>query len=173
MTNSNDRPGDLRWCSWCERDLPRDTEHFYRVKTGVNAGRFSAICIECYSKHAKTPEYRRRNRIRCKGKESLWRRDRNRRLDTKLRSDYGIDLNTYNRLLLEQGGKCRICRGLNPSAKRLGVDHDHETGVVRGLLCFMCNMAIGYLKHDPEILTNAIDYLKNHANIKPFAKELA
>lgn len=51
---------------------------------------------------------------------------------------YGIDAAEYKRLLDLQGGKCAICRS-RPKSKRLAVDHDHQTGEVRGLLCSRCN----------------------------------
>jgi hypothetical protein len=51
---------------------------------------------------------------------------------------YGLTSADYDTLLEAQGGKCAICRG-RPQSKRLAVDHDHNTGAVRGLLCSRCN----------------------------------
>lgn len=51
---------------------------------------------------------------------------------------YGLEAGDYDRLLALQGGRCAICRA-RPKTKRLAVDHDHKTGVVRGLLCSRCN----------------------------------
>jgi Recombination endonuclease VII len=45
-------------------------------------------------------------------------------------------------MLEEQNNKCKICSGSNPNGHRLGVDHDHKTGKVRGLLCYSCNIAL-------------------------------
>jgi len=58
--------------------------------------------------------------------------------DRQLRRDYGITEAQYEAILAQQNGVCAIC--FRPPKKlRLGVDHDHKTGRVRGLLCFRCN----------------------------------
>ena len=58
---------------------------------------------------------------------------------------YGIMPEEYDRLYKEQGGRCSIC-GIHQSKlkKALGVDHDHDTKLIRGLLCYKCNLGIGY-----------------------------
>lgn len=68
-------------------------------------------------------------------------------------------LEEYNKLLELQNSSCGICGGKD-SAKRLAVDHDHETGKIRGLLCSKCNRALGYLNDDKELLRKAISYLE-------------
>lgn len=59
-----------------------------------------------------------------------------------------------------QGGRCLIC-GAQP--KRLHVDHCHATGLVRGLLCGLCNRGIGAFRDDPRLLRAAIAYLERVA----------
>jgi len=60
----------------------------------------------------------------------------------------------------EQRGSCAICgKGEAENGKALAVDHDHESGVVRGLLCDHCNLALGRFQDSPEILRRALDYL--------------
>ncbi len=71
---------------------------------------------------------------------------------------YGIDVPDYERMLEEQGGGCYIC-GKKPDKRALAIDHDHETGKVRGLLCSNHNRAIGLLNDDITILAKAIQYL--------------
>ncbi|MBE3042995.1 endonuclease VII domain-containing protein [Candidatus Bathyarchaeota archaeon] len=58
-----------------------------------------------------------------------------------------------------QNHVCVICGGTN-GKKRLAVDHDHRTGVIRGLLCNRCNQALGLMRDSYELLTNAIKYLQ-------------
>jgi hypothetical protein len=70
---------------------------------------------------------------------------------------YGITRADYQRLFQEQGEVCKICG----QSARLGVDHDHVTGRVRGLLCHKCNAGIGLLCEDVEVLRRAISYLED------------
>lgn len=80
----------------------------------------------------------------------------------KLRMDYGISIETYESMLKEQNECCKICETHQSKLKRrLAVDHCHTTGEVRGLLCHLCNQAIGQFKEDPEILEKAIKYLRD------------
>ena len=75
-----------------------------------------------------------------------------------LKHQYGITPENYTQLLLGQGGVCAICSA-PPGVKRLGVDHDHKTGRVRGILCDLCNTAIGQLGDSPQRLYRAAEYL--------------
>jgi DNA-directed RNA polymerase subunit RPC12/RpoP len=83
----------------------------------------------------------------------------------KLKSTYGIGLEEVTTLLESQEYKCVICqRKLSIKVKskdlRAYVDHDHKTGVVRGVLCVHCNSLIGYSRENKTVLLAAIDYLK-------------
>ena len=78
-----------------------------------------------------------------------------------LRLSYGMSLDDYYTLLKEQKGVCAICKRPNRNGARLCVDHDHRTGVVRGLLCTQCNAILGYIDDSPIILKGAIKYLEN------------
>ena len=82
--------------------------------------------------------------------------------DRMMIKNYGIDLSTYDRMYLEQGGVCKICSLPQKSTRneRLCIDHDHETGKVRGLLCDGCNRGIGLLKDDYRIIERAASYLR-------------
>jgi hypothetical protein len=81
---------------------------------------------------------------------------------------YGITYEDYNDLVKLQGNLCAICgepetaRAWNDKSKSktLHVDHDHETGQVRGLLCQKCNTGLGGLKDDIKLLKLAIEYLE-------------
>ena len=74
---------------------------------------------------------------------------------------FGITLDEYESMLESQGGVCAICKQPERGnrAKRLAVDHCHETGVIRGLLCQSCNRALGLFKDDVDLLNAAINYL--------------
>jgi Recombination endonuclease VII len=72
-----------------------------------------------------------------------------------LKRKYGLTLEAFDELLASQGGGCAICGRPEPD----NVDHDHETGRVRGILCFTCNVAIGLIGEDEERLNGALSYL--------------
>lgn len=74
-----------------------------------------------------------------------------------LRQEYGLTVAAFAQMEVAQGGACAIC-GETPS-KRLHVDHCHETGRVRGLLCQACNVGLGFFRDDPGRLTRAVGYL--------------
>ena len=93
----------------------------------------------------------------------------------QLRRHYKMTLEQYEALLLQQNGRCAICRKFethqfNNITRRLSVDHCHETNQVRGLLCARCNMAIGQFNDDWLLLENALEYLtywhSKHASSK-------
>ena len=68
-------------------------------------------------------------------------RDPERERDLRLQRLYGITSAQYDQMLEAQGGRCAVCRRL-PGKTRLNVDHDHKTGLVRGLLCWTCNRRV-------------------------------
>lgn len=70
---------------------------------------------------------------------------------------YGVTVEQYESMLAAQDSRCAICR--RESDKPLCVDHNHETGAVRGLLCWHCNIALGKLQDDPEVVRAALEYL--------------
>jgi len=76
---------------------------------------------------------------------------------------YGIDKDEWYWMLKEQNFQCKICnRKLDAgnTANNVCIDHDHETGRVRGMLCKPCNSFIGLAQEDVSILNSAIVYLK-------------
>lgn len=76
----------------------------------------------------------------------------------KLRKKFGWTIDDYNSQLTKQGGRCGICME-RPASKRLGTDHCHKHGNVRGLLCDRCNTGLGLFRDDPDILRMALFYL--------------
>ena len=80
-----------------------------------------------------------------------------------LKSSYGITLERYTEILASQNGKCIICDIRGVDTKRgLAVDHDHETGKLRDLLCDKCNRGLGHFNDSPELLRKAMKYLLRH-----------
>ena len=129
-------------------------------------------------KKARDAEYRARNRDKAVARARKWREDNPERTkalhrarylamrdqirDTNLRKKYRIPLVAYEAMLENQGGVCAICFGAQIKGKSMCVDHDHETGSVRSLLCDSCNNGLGRFKDSPRLLRLAIAYLEKH-----------
>lgn len=85
-----------------------------------------------------------------------------------LKARFGISLDDYKKMLEKQEGKCAICGVTenNTIGERkdwsFAVDHDHETGKIRGLLCNNCNRGLGLLKDNIELLRKAASYVEEH-----------
>lgn len=80
----------------------------------------------------------------------------------KLKTKYGITIDTYNYMMVMQSDRCAICL-TDDKGDRYDfwcVDHDHTTGKVRGLLCHPCNTALGKFQDDQLILSAAVEYLR-------------
>lgn len=103
-----------------------------------------------------------RNRLARKP-ESL-RRYRQARRDRALAKRYGVSLEWYYQQLRVQDNKCAICGSSDPKASRelFSVDHCHNTGAVRQLLCGECNLGLGKFLDNPELLEKAAAYLRKH-----------
>ena len=85
--------------------------------------------------------------------------------EINLKNRYKLTLEDYNRMFAEQEGCCAICgRHQSILKNRLGVDHDHTTGRVRGLLCSNCNAALGQIQDNIQTLKNMVKYLMNFSN---------
>lgn len=74
---------------------------------------------------------------------------------------YGITQAEVDALIEAQGNLCAICRGeRNGAGTRLHIDHCHDTGRVRGMLCSKCNTAVGLLDNDPDRAELVAKYLR-------------
>ena len=126
--------------------LRHPTDDFYLFK----GNRHSAKCKECTK--ATRIEYGKANPEKIR--------------NNNLRKAFGITAEQYDEMFAAQGGVCAICgqqsrtKHGNGKTRKLAVDHDHETGEVRGLLCMACNRAMGLLKDNPRVLRRAADYLE-------------
>lgn len=138
-------PDTPRWCTRCERFLPPGA--FNRDKKQRD-GLFPH-CREC----------------RAAFKRTVYPRDAQAFAIRHLRRTYGIDPETFAKMLEAQGGLCATCskpmkKGLGPLGPQ--VDHCHITGHVRGILCNGCNRALGYARDDPTVLRAMADYIERH-----------
>jgi Recombination endonuclease VII len=88
--------------------------------------------------------------------------ERMRKREASYLRKYGITLVQYEEMLRAQGGVCALCKVPGKMGKydKLDVDHDHETGRVRGLLCITCNHALGVLGDNSAALERALAYVK-------------
>lgn len=158
-------------CRLCKEEKPLDKFYKYR--------RTEKIYAACKARHyVRTLDWRAANPEQYKGhnakRGSQWTKEaREKYAPTErekhsvyLYRNYGITLDQYEEMLKAQGGVCAICKDEcnRKTTKRLCVDHDHMTGVVRGLLCFQCNAGIGKFKDRPAALLAAIKYLERHAS---------
>ena len=131
---------DTKTCTNCGVNKPMSEYHkSKRYKDGLHY-----MCKPCNC--AKSKEWSRANKARAKA--------------TRLLRQFGITPEQYDQMLADQDGKCAICSGAEPGGHgQWHVDHDHETGVVRGLLCHHCNVGLGHFKDNPDLLLMAGIYL--------------
>ena len=163
----------MKRCSWCEQMKPLDA--FYKNKTQP-FGRHCA-CVECEVQRkeelSRTKPSVAKICPRCKTLKQVsdystssstsdgllcWCRDCMRW--SRIKRVYGITKEQFEKMLHEQKGVCAICQ--QPDVDGLNVDHCHDAKHTRGLLCNNCNLALGYLKDNPNTLLAAIEYLNKH-----------
>ena len=133
----------IRKAPKCSKCGETDIEKFYRDKNG---NRTNSVCRECHKAGCK-------ERWHARDWLDKWA---SRNYKYNVTKEFLIEL--YNK----QEGKCAIC-GEEPKTKRgLHIDHNHETGQVRGLLCHGCNVALGSFKENLDVIANAIKYLKEN-----------
>jgi hypothetical protein len=95
-----------------------------------------------------------------------------------LKRKYGITEVEYAAMVTTQGGLCAICRQPETMMRNgvpvpLSVDHDHVTGEIRQLLCYLCNTAVAMLREDPELARRVAAYLEEHHGLIRLAADLA
>jgi hypothetical protein len=138
------------------RQYYHDHKNMWNKRTPEKQSLYNANRRETY---ASNPDYNAK--LRAKVKEYQESHPHMRKAQ-RLRK-YGITVDEFNTLFEHQGGKCAVCGYSDMTQKKMfpHVDHDHETGKVRGLLCSNCNMAIGKMKDSPELLLKAAEYIKS------------
>jgi hypothetical protein len=159
--------GPVQTCSACKESKPLSEFHSDRSRDNGHRRK----CKPCYNGHA-----RRQNRVHPDRQRENTRRYQERHPGRQAEvyrrwwlKRYGITVHDYARLLEEQHGVCAACgqpeRTPNPrnGYRLLAVDHDHETGRVRGLLCVNCNKALGHLRDDPSRIQGLLRYAQAFA----------
>ena len=116
--------------------------------------------LEAFNRNWKAKDGRLRTCAPCRN--HLRRTDPNK--DREIRRNnlwqkFKITLDEYDAMLESQGGVCAICEKPCPSGRALAVDHCHDTGQIRGLLCMKCNRGLGLLGDSVEQHQKCIEYL--------------
>jgi len=139
----------MKTCSGCKTEKP--ASEFYKANC-KSADGLQAWCKVC-ARNAATA-YRKRNP---KAGYEIRRR-------SVLKIVYGLSEQEYDAMLEQQNNACAIC--FVPAwleDRRLAVDHDHDSGKVRGLLCARCNRGIGLFDDEPARLRSAAEYLEERS----------
>lgn len=119
---------------------------------------------EALKRYAKTAAKKHKAKILAYKRK--WR-EREVSRDYELRTAFGITHKDYEAMLETQDGTCAICYGpQNMGKKHFAVDHNHDTGEIRGLLCNRCNMTLGLVKENIPLLMDMVSYLTYHSKIK-------
>jgi len=124
-------------CRICKQEQPI-SEFANRERS-----RLDSRCRACERERLR--DYRSRNKQKIRGKN--------------FRGRYGIEVEDYEALKEQQGGKCAICK---TEGRVLYVDHCHSTQKLRGLLCQQCNTGIGMLQDSLKVLKKAVRYLEKY-----------
>lgn len=145
---------EVKTCSTCkqEKDLSSFWKKSEMKKDGSRSWR--AICKECDIKKKLIKYY-----------EGGGKELQQKRAFRALMRSYGITEEIYEQERIKQQYKCLLCEATEESQyhKRLFVDHCHETGKYRGLLCGLCNTGLGSFKDNVEVLQKAIEYINENS----------
>lgn len=181
MSNDSTISVPTKQCPSCHTVFPHTAEHFFREKN--TASGLKGTCKKCMKKRSSAyhKKYRAENKERLSAYHKKWKGDNVDHVKTysaeryeqneeaffaaKIGNQYGLTLHTYKEMLQAQNGVCAICHYPCSRHKRLSVDHDHDSGKVRGLLCVRCNLLLGVVNDSPEILRNAALYLRHNIDV--------
>ncbi len=151
-----------RTCPRCKKEKP--TKDFPKDKTRKSG--LGSWCSNCKNLSCRIYYYTG-GKIKSRLRNKKWRKTPPGKLlqrRARLKKRYGLNIAQYNELLKKQRGLCALCGLLERTRQKgqlraLAVDHNHETGVVRGLLCQRCNIALGHIEKNIELLPKIVKYL--------------
>jgi hypothetical protein len=130
-------------CTTCREVKPVTA---FAMRTDTKVPRVRSCCRQCLTTRATA-----KNREAHTDAQMYWW--------ARSIAKYGMTPESWAEMFAAQGFRCAICDVDANGAKRFHVDHCHETGLVRGILCTKCNVGIGGLKDDPRIVLRAYQYL--------------
>jgi Autographiviridae endonuclease VII len=173
----------VKRCKMCGEE--KSVDDFYRNKLGRDGLRPECKACNLAARKAKyradpKPYIARVKKWQQENSERLnaYRREYRKRperqradRDGHLRRKFGIGIEEYERMFEAHGGVCAICGETRPEERTLHVDHDHETGAIRGLLCFRCNNAIGDFREEYELFLRAANYLDRDDELAALVRE--
>lgn len=150
-------------CGSCKQAFPR--ELFSRASKSWD--KLHWCCKPCdrlrgqkYYREKKGPDYVRKKSAEWKAANPY------RSKGYKLKHSFGFGFDHYKLMLEHQNNACAICGVTREPPEWLQVDHDHQSGVVRGLLCGHCNKGLGFFRDNPTSLAKAISYLQDNFSTK-------
>lgn len=158
------KSGYLLTCKSCEafRKKTRQAQAYRKMRYGNNPEKF-INSVKKYREANKEKISKRMKIYYLKNKEKRLQRGWKQKGILSRKTGKYFTREEYNQRVLECSGVCQICKSYPSTYKKgLVVDHNHETGFFRDVLCSYCNTAIAFLKEDPKILQSAIEYLKKH-----------
>lgn len=146
----------VRKCKVCEIEKP--VEDFPKHSNGKHIQYRCKRCAVEYSKKRYWKEKAEGDKPKIRNRK------------TTLKRYYGITLEQYEEMFIAQKGVCLTCGLPEQRAGReyLSVDHCHKTGKIRGLLCSLCNTALGCAKDNIEVLQNMVNYLRSHSDFTEY-----
>lgn len=162
----------MKKCYKCKQQLPN-------LSFSQSKGRISSCCKKCAVKKSqewaiinkeRLSQYRKKYYIQNKEKRNIyiknWKiknKERYKKIQTNSRylKNYGISYDDKYKLIEQQGLKCAICKNIINMTTGC-VDHNHTNKIIRGILCNDCNLGIGFLKDNLNILESALIYLKTN-----------
>lgn len=159
MSNNAPHLDDIKRSKTCSR-CGVFGEHYYSHYAN---DLMDSYCVECRKKKQKNDRTRVKNSVRDRVVRKFGHRT------WILSSKYRLTRDVYDSIVKTQEGRCAICSVVfdlsdepgtkEEKARRPHVDHDHQTGMIRGLLCTRCNVGIGMLGDDPDRMLVAVKYV--------------
>jgi len=146
---------DHKCCSSCRSSLPFGSFN----KNRTEADGLMRYCRDCQKAFSAACYQKNKDKWKPKyaARKKEW--DRKNSRSSNLRIKYGVTEQQFDQASAAIGGVCEICGKQCVTGKRLSVDHDHDTGFVRGLLCMKCNSGIGKFGDSIELLKAAVEYM--------------